>query len=233
MKEKDTKEALEPSAINKSPRVSVNTLAEYIESNANRRKVIVGDCKNPKPFKATRYNEARKEIVAYLINGDQSILYSAIKDIGAKQDSSKFYDDDRNNSVDGLTGFLEFDYTLISDYQITENGKNTLLNIKGLQVSVNPEVLVRYTAKGQDQVGAIKLRILKTPMGKSQQETVALLIKRYLVITQDAGLVISNSLCLSIDVFANKVVPCPKAEIARMKLIESACEEILLRWPTV
>ena len=216
----------------KNPRISVNKLAEYIEANANRRKVIVQDCKLPKSFKVARYTEARKALVLFLKTRDHSVLERTITEITAKVPSSDFWKDDYANSIECLKTFLSFDIEQFNGLEITEHDENALVNINGLDISVNPELLIKHTHKGKDKAGAIKLGVLKAQMGKNQQETVAFMVKNYLQTLQLRDLDIEPSLCFSIDTFAKKLVSCPKAEKARMKLIGAACEEIMLRWPT-
>jgi len=53
----------------KKPKVSANKLGEYMSASPSRRNEIVKNQKYPKGYVVTRYNDARRAIIDYFLNG--------------------------------------------------------------------------------------------------------------------------------------------------------------------
>lgn len=218
----------------KSPRISVNKLAEYLEATPQRRKAIVFDSKYPKAFKATRYKFARDCMKAYIsMESDEDDLLNAIDELNAKEPESEFQENDINSSVEALEAILETDTTIFEDFEIdAHNEENQLVKISGVAISVNPDLIITSYDDDTKLYGALKFHISKTnTLSEESQNIVAVMLylyaEKYL---SDLGDKASTKLCFSFDVFNESIVSCPNAYKMRMRKIEAACEEIALWW---
>jgi hypothetical protein len=219
------------------PRISVNKLAEYINATTTRRKKIVADAKDPDAFVITRYGDALKAIRSCLQQGDLGIIEEAIQAIGNKSQDTDFQKNDAKNSIELLEAFKEVDLSVLEGFSVEAPNdiENKKIEIQGVVVSIQPDIILSREVKGVRQVGGIKISHAKTkPLSEDSQQIVALMVRELL--TQDAINSESSVLpkaCFSFDVFKKRLVCCPPSSKARMKQVEAACEEIALWWTRV
>ena len=119
------------------PKISVNKLGEYLQTNPQRRKTIIYDMNYPKSYKVARYIEAKEAIKNYFIsNFDEEVLNASIYAHEAKKPESEFQEQDKQ-----LSSFLSTQintqasiYELISELSkkglIDKEVKKTLDNIE-------------------------------------------------------------------------------------------------------
>lgn len=187
------------------------------------------DAKYPKAFKSARYKDARQIIKNYFENSlNEDAVLEAINEFEKIEPESEFQENDKRASISALERALEGDFSELEELEIEEcEIPNKPINIKGVDISIDPDLIVRDDV----QVGAIKLHIAKGALSTEGQSIVAALLFRYTdeYIKQD-GEEAECSLCFSIDIFRESLVPCPRSIKLRMKRIEAACEEIADRW---
>lgn len=219
-----------------TPRISVNKLAEYIEASVVRRRAIVSTAKNPLKFHTTRYATARELMAEYIVSRNIDALNDGISRITNSVQDTDFKRNDALNSVEVLELLKEVDLSDLNGLSISQwNGGNPLLNINGVNVSVNPDLFIEGTVRKKQVIGLAKLSIIKTnPLSASGQSIVALLVKDFLTsVRADQSGLVSNKLCLSFDVFQQRIVSCPTAEKQRRTEVEAACSEIANWWDTL
>lgn len=221
----------------KNPRISVNKLAEYLSSNPTRRKKIIYDAKYPSNFIVTRYADARDFIKSYLQSGqDEDLVMSAIEDLEKRKPKTDFQEQDIALSIESLSLLLETDTSVLEGCEVSSfEGKNELVNIAGVDISVNPDLIIIKKVNGVPNVGAIKLHLSKSNfLSIESQKVVAVMLhdytNKYLV---GEGEVAKIKLSMSIDVFQQTIECSPSGFKLRMKNIEAACEEIALWWGTL
>ncbi|MGY3230989.1 hypothetical protein ACVWWJ_002473 [Luteibacter sp. HA06] len=214
-------------------RISVNKLGEYLTATPARRRRIVQDQKAPKDFIATRYGDARKEIVNYLADGMQD--EGALRDVAShlkKAPGSGFVRQDKAASAEAIEDFLKTTDQLGLQGLVVEGTDSTIsaqLDIEGVIVSVRPDAILRNSSSGA-VVGAVKLHFPKTyPLTDKGAEYVATALKQYLQQAHQ-GSPIDPKLCFVVDVPALAVTCATKASKKKMSDIEAACEEINARW---
>jgi hypothetical protein len=217
----------------KKPRISVNKLAEYVEASVARRKTIVQSAKYPPKVNTTRYSVAREIIIKYLSSRNEQVLTDGITLLNNADVSTDFKKNDVANSISVLELVQLMELPELEDIQAEpwEEG-NPLIEISGVDVSVNPDLFLSGTIRGRKQIGVLKLSIVKTnPLSVYGQGIVALLSKNFInmVMPEQADLV-NRKLCLSFDTFQQRTIACPDAEVARRREVEAACMEISNWW---
>lgn len=223
--------------INKTPRISLNKLAEYLEANVTRRKQIIHDAKYPEDVKGVRYKSVKEVIFPYLItHRDKTQLQAAIDKFSKKSATTTWQVQDRDLSVDILNSLLGNDLKILNNCQLSAcEDDNKLLAIKGVSVSVRPDIIISKTIKGVVNKGAIKLHTSKTyPLNEDSQKIVTCVLFQYVTTHMlKTGEVANPKLCISFDLFTGKLIPSTGSCKAVMNRVEAACEEIALRWPTL
>lgn len=216
------------------PKISINKLGEYLTASPSRRRRIVQDQQDPKPFITTRYSDARDAIVDFLASGmsEEEKLLSVAKQLRSDTTGSDFARQDRVASADAIENFLEAaDQIEIEDLTVVpaESASTASIQVAGVRVSVRPDAYLKNTITG-DIVGAIKLHFPKTtPLNDLSAKYVATTLKVFLSEEQGAEFVDPKK-CYVVDVSTQAARCAPKSHKKNMNDIAAACEEIRARW---
>lgn len=220
----------------KTPRISINKLGEYCRANVTRRKQIVYDAKNPASFKTTRYGGIRESINEFLLEGmNPAIIQAGISSVSQWPEASRFQRSDKESSLEALRIFSEMDLTPLRRYTYAQpDHEATLINIKGVNISVHPDLVLLQTIGGKEHIGALKIHVARAILGQESQKIISAVLYRY-VGEKIAGRnqITDLSMCISFDVFARHFEPSPSSYKRRMEQVEAACEEIALWWDTL
>ena len=221
----------------KKPRISVNKLAEYLEATPTRRKKIIYDAKYPSKFIVTRYADIRETITMYFQKGqDENILLSAIAKLEKKKPETEFQEQDIALSIESLEMLLETDTTALEGLDIEAfTSHNELVTISGVDISINPDMVLKKKTGNKTNVGTAKIHLSKNNyLSLESQKIVAALLHDYTQkhISKEAETP-NQKLSLSLDVFQQTIECSPTGFKVRMRNIEAACEEIALWWDKV
>lgn len=217
----------------KKPKISVNKLGEYIKSSPHRRKTIVRDQKYPKGYIVTRYGSARSAIVDFFVRGrgDKKVIERTIKSLIHKSYDSTFKKQDNELSIKALEIFsktsLSIDLTKHSISKFDSNLNNLL--IEGVEVTVQPDIIISGSINGNPFVGAIKIHISKTNnLDPESGKYVAALLHKFL--ENSSTTKVRPEFCISLDIFTGRYFIAPRSFKSLRKDIEAACNEIRLLW---
>jgi hypothetical protein len=210
------------------PRISINKLAEYCEATPSRRKRIVENAKDPKVYIVTWYSEAKKAIKDFLIQDDNRVITEAIDHINQLPVESGFQAHNYVLSIEALEKLMDCDISPLSDYSIQEfAGENTMLEIAGVDISVNPDIILTK----EDHIGALKIHIKKDGLSEESMNIISVVLHQFVEnIIAVKGQTADFKMCFAFDVFSGQLVSAPKSFKRRMRSVEDACEEIALWW---
>ena len=225
------------------PRISVNKLGEFLTTSSPfRRRSILRDQKDQRtksPIKP-RYGKVLGPIEDYLVGGgvDPSVILDASDMLNEAPARTRWIKDDNCNTALALEQFLDLSDGLPFDGVTYVRGerKPKKILISGVRVSIRPEFLLRFTRKGQEFVGTLKIHCIKDDdraLKEEGQEYVATLCHQWLLRNLPDGARASHKHCFSIDVFRRRIVHAPAASTKRMRDVEAACAEIATLWPTI
>jgi len=217
-----------------SPKISLNKLGEYLTATPARRKRIVQDQEDPKPFIVARYSDAREAIVDFLASGmtEEKKLLSQAKKLRFDDSGTAFSYQDKLASAEAIESFAEAaDQIDLEDLKVVpvENSSSHNMEISGVNVSIRPDAYLKDPITG-DTVGAIKLHFPKTtPLNDDALGYVATALRVHLNDAKDAK-VVDHKKCYVVDVSTRTVAHAPKAFTKKMNDIAAAREEIEARW---
>jgi hypothetical protein len=218
-------------------RISVNKLGEYlVTTSPTRRRRIISDQKHPKGAIVPHYRLAEEPLSAFMCGGrDPAVIDRAVIRLRSDRSGSDWTINDRKNTADALEAFLGLAGKLPEAGVLYVQGADQppLLRIKGLDVSVRPQFLLRFEHRGVPCIGAVKLHFTKSAENSLERkggEYVATLLHKWLVEHGPRGCKVMPSHCLSVDVFRREVVAAPSATARRLADVTAACEEIDAHW---
>lgn len=201
-----------------------------------RRKRIIQDAQNPQPFIVNTYEGARDCVADYLIseNMDAEIILATIEELRSSEKEKPMDVKNAKLCIEALNRFLMHSGALDGQLALTRS-KGPLsakkLNFGTVEISVQPEVLLRTSYRGKQVLGAIKLLFRKNGGPTPEVGTdVATLLKLHLEEVKNEDEVVLDKYCIVLDVFTGAMYPPAKAVKRKLQEVEAACEEIANRW---
>lgn len=216
----------------KKPRISINKLGEYLTATPSRRKRIVEDQQDPKPFITTRYSDAREQIVGYLVSDmtDDSTILNAAESLKVHSGGTDFCEQDRCASSEAIHSFLEASENLDIDGLVAApvlSNESSTMDVAGVTISMRPDAILKDKETGEVK-GCVKLHFAKTtPLNAQAGEYVATALRVHL---GNSHATVDPHKCFVVDVPTKKIYNAPKAFKRKMNDISAACEEIDVRW---
>lgn len=226
---------------NITPRISVNQLAEYILASPTRRQTIIRNARYAPTFLVIRYKDAKQAISNYLSDDTRSPAPLAAAEQAqinlSKGSGTAFFLNDAALSAEAIKNFrIMMGPNVLKGLTFVKNtSKLPKLAIKGVDVSVNLDLVVHNNAKGL--VGGAMIQTSKAVAAKGWREDHAKAVTSLIWKLANEHLChlgkVDRKLCLSIDVFAQKTASAPPNYIRTLANIEASCAEIAMFWPHV
>ena len=142
---------------------------------------------------------------------------------------------DRIVSLEALNRYVSIklpDLLKSVPYEIIKNVESKSIFINDVEIIISPDVIFRIKVNGNTYLGAVKVHISKNNVFDNiQSRYISSLINKYLKeVVAEADEVVLDELCLSIDVFGEKVISVPKNLPKSLTEIEVICEEVKSIW---
>ena len=217
-----------------------------VSSETGKIGIIAEAKKEDNKAPAIRYSSLREAVKAFLIDPkrDKSILYAAeAKFEQAKTDPtlSKYQQSDAASSLEALHAFQSMMNQIGGmEYYMAPQGQPKL-EINGVTVSINLDLLIRADKASNPRVGGTLFRFTQ-----ADDETEAAAMKRRDMGSYAATLVhmhvlehfsdnatVHNSICYAVDVQFKEAINAPKTYAQRARNIENACKFISAIWDSV
>lgn len=217
-----------------APRVSINPLITFVEATERKKRSIVKGQKTPSKFKIAPYATARAAMKKYVKGGFEEIfIFDAIRTLQSRNAESKWARNDVKNSILALRHFIEFNFPdkvgkIHCSFTKATNPKCT---IAGVQITVAPDLIMRWEDNGKKYIGAVKFRIVKSKLSFSAGRNAASLISFYLqksIAEHDE--IVDNAHCLFVDVMADVIYPAPIDTSLPLQELKTACLEYVTLW---
>jgi hypothetical protein len=226
------------------PRISANELARFMVAGDVGRKGIIRRAREVSTAVAVRYTEARSVLRAALCDlvNEKKIVHAARDAFEQKSEDSSLSTwtrEDAAKSVDVMDSFMVMRNQLVGFDCVEAPQSQPYLQIGGVSVSVNCDILIHRDIKGTKAIGGGLFRLTKP----EEDETDAAKAKRHDMGAYAATLVymqvVQNlaadrtphpDICCSIDVQCGEIHKAPKNYKTRSNNIETACEFIAAMW---
>lgn len=153
-----------------------------------------------------------------------------------------FARDDASGSLDVLDNFDPVRTRLAGLECVQAPSNQERLNIFGVEVSVNCDILIHRTHRDQNEIGGALFRLTKPEEDSSERSIqrrrdmagyAAALVLMHVTEHHSANRTPNGGLCLSIDVQSGDIHDAARAFATRRQNLENACRVIAAVWPTV
>jgi hypothetical protein len=229
--------------IHLEPRISATKLAEYVIADPSRQETIAKQAKHGSKAVILHYTRVRNAFGEALTPEglDPQVLIQRAEQAEAARSDNTWQQDDNVRSGEALRRLATIGPELacknVTHIHRPSDGWPAL-NISGVRVSIQPELVFAVEHRGITKIGAI---ILNT--GKSESLSLArtngratvgdyLTVLVYLMLEDklSAWGVPLHTRCYAVDVFRDTIYTAPAAHRTMLKHIEAACRMIALRW---
>ena len=242
----------EDSSIERSPRISVNKLADYLSTaSTTKRRAILRDQKFPKDseVKVVYYNEAKQPIKKCFATSSFTIdsitkatqkLRAEIDDLNSNQPETaeevgrhKLKLQRKESCLEVLEIFLE-NMGLLEKYKAHDFSStlpNGFVEINGVKISVDPDIIIKGTYRGKSYTGALKLYFSKSnKLTSDMGKTISSVVYEHL---KGFHLDANNKHCFVYDIINSKLHFASLSYTKKIQEIQHACEDISVLWPSI
>lgn len=192
--------------------------------------------KKPDTFRIAHYQLAKARMKKALqLNGELTPILNGIKELNSRSLEKKRQINDRKVSIEAMERFIKLKLPKLlsnSKYEVVKPSKKKSFELKGVDIIVSPDVIIKIDVDGQIVIGGFKLHVSKSnAFNREQQQIVSSSLYKYLE-TEIAidGEIVLPELCFSLDIFGNGFVATSSNYENTIKNIESLCEEIKMYW---
>lgn len=229
---------------NPEPRLSANQLAELVNATPTRRKSIIAAAKFPSSAVVAKYKDASSSLVDFLANPARSVptFTSAIAMLeGKASDPSlkQWARDDAARSAEALSAVIQhYNKTGLGKLSLKKlPNKQPKILLEGVEISASAACSVHGKFKGESAVGCLSLLFNKSePSARVRDERCKTAAVLSILFSEQhlshLGVAVPK-LNMSYDVFLGKLVVAPNTFKKRLSDMSLACEEVVLRWPTI
>lgn len=228
------------------PRISANELAQYMISSETTKMAIIRRNMNPQPFVTSRYSTVRRVVRSFLTDPlrDVNPLNAAeqkFQQQAADPSQSTLMQDDARQSIEVLHSLQAMGNKLGAIKFSEAPQSQPKLTISGVEVSVRADLYAHKTVRGKGKIGGAILRLIQddseTPAAIQKRKDMGLYTAALMRMHLDQNLqtndVISNDLCMSIDIRHGEVFAARSSNTRRINDITNACIVIASLWNNI
>lgn len=216
--------------------ISINQFADFSKATDAKKRRIIKQQKEPNKFMVAYYQLAKARMRKVIEkNGDLEPILEGIQELILRKPEKPRQANDRMVSLEAMKRFINLrlpDLLCNVPHEVVKKVKIKSIILNGVEIIISPDVIIRLELDGKKYIGAVKIHISKNNVFDNEQSRyISSLIFKYLkdVIAKE-GEEVLEELCLSIDVFGDKVISVPKNVPNTLKNIEVICEEVKSIW---
>jgi len=225
-------------SVTRKPRIALNQLAEYMIASDVTRQRILTTCRFRPIARIVQYNDGRSMVAFHIASGSASINDLQIKlDKLARKPVSSGFEAQQ----------LELNCALIAKYIALSNvielpGTKILkpplasekLKYNGVEISVEPDLIVMDKKDGQALVGAAKIRYSKgKPVDAEAAEYVGVGLFDFAESCLGNYGLAAKKLCFSLDLHSGQSIACPSSTTRKLNNMKAACAGIAAQWERI
>ena len=228
---------------NRKPRFSVNHIARYLSaSKANQRETIIRESKFQKKIPVVAYDPSKRIMREFLAEntGNLSYFNDPIRrfETRRRREPDGWMRDEMKRNIEAVAAFKRtFSQRRARRYQFVSGPEDRAIRLEGVLINVRLDVSVTHTDDEEvTYSGGCVLFVARTGAARrdidERLKAVAAMIHWSLEIA-DANIEVLPRLCMSFDVFDQKIIKAPTATDRLRSQIRSACNEAASRWDSV
>ncbi len=216
--------------------ISINQLADFSKATDLKKQRIIKQQKEPREFLVAWYQLPKARIKKSIANNcDLAPVINGLEELKARKPMKQRQVVDRMVSLEALNRFMRIKLPSLlksAPQEIITKVSSKSIMLNGVEIIISPDVIFKLKIDGITYLGAVKVHISKNNVFDNKQSRyISSLINKYLTeVVAGENEKVLQELCLSIEVFGEKVISVPKNLPKAISDIEVICEEIKLIW---
>lgn len=216
--------------------ISINQLAAFSKATEAGKRRIIKQQKQPNKFLVAWYQLPKARIRKAIANNcDLEPILKGIEELKLRKPEKPRQVLDREVSLEALKRFVKIKLpSLLKNvpHEVIKKVETKSIIINGVEIIISPNVIYKLKLDGKTYVGAVKVHISKSNVFDNKQSRyISSLVYRYLKeVVIGEGEEVIEELCLSIDVFGERVIQTPNNLPKAITDIEILCEEVKSIW---
>ena len=222
----------------KDYQISINQLAEFNDATDYTKRKIIERQLDPDPLRISWYQLPKARIKKSIeLKGDLNPVYDGISTLMNRNPIKERQKIDKRVSLEALERFVKMKLPSILDevdYEVIKP-KIKSTYIKGVEVIIAPEVIVKGNLNGNPIYGAVKIHISKNkPFDLQKSRLVASAMVTYLkneIAEKDSEVI--PEMCFSLDVFSGRIISVTDDDYPIYSRVDEICDEVKRLWSKV
>jgi hypothetical protein len=222
--------------MNKKFIISINQLADFSSATNAKKRSIIRQQKEPNKFLVAWYQLPKSRIKKSIENNcDLDPILKGIEELKLRKPEKPRQVLDRQVSIEALSRFINLKLPSMlrnRAYEIIKKVDSKSILLYDGEIIISPDVIFRIRINGKTFLGGVKVHISKNNVfDYIQSKYISSLIYKYLEeVVAKPGEEVLEDLCLSIDIFGERVISAPKNISKSLAEIELLCGEIKTYW---
>lgn len=220
--------------LSKQPRVSINSLIEFISASDRRKRSIVKQQKHPSTIQVAPYATTRAALRKFIKDDyDLELIVEAIEKLQHRDQSTQWRRQDTKNSIDALRHFMIMNFPSRVSKIKCSFAKSFIKDcyIDDVLITISPDLIMRWEIDGVKYIGAVKFRLSQKRLDFSGGHNAATLISHYLKTTvAQEDEIVDLSHCLYVDIFSENIYRAMGDLTHPIEEIRKACKEYSKLW---
>jgi len=216
--------------------ISVNQFADFSKGTESKKRRIIKQQKDPNKFRMAWYQLSKARIRKSIVNHcDLKPILDGIEELKLRKPEKQRQIQDRAVSIDALNRYIRIklpDVLRNVPYEIIKKVEFKSIILNDVEIIISPDVIFRIKIEGTTYLGAVKVHISKNNIFDNvQSRYISSLLYKYLQeVVATGNEVVLDELCLSIDVFGDRVISAPKNLSKSLSDMVDICEEVKSLW---
>ena len=217
-------------------KISINPLVAFSKGTELKKRRIIRDQKNPSVFKVGWYQTPRACIKKSISqNGNNDEIIKGLERLKDKVVEKPRQIQNKTASMEATRKYLKIEFPeILKNHNLNIIKKRFVKStwVNGVEITVSPDVVFTFDYKGKKYIGGVKIHLSKGDIfDLNESKMVATILHKHISeIAANYDAIPLHEICLSIDVFGQRIVSSAADAESILNEVIKICNEIKQIW---
>ncbi len=217
-------------------KISINPLVTFSKGTDSKKRRIIRDQKNPSVIRVGWYQTTRACIKKSISqNGNNNEIIKGLERLKDKVVEKPRQIQNKDVSIQAMKKYLNIELPEIlknHNLNIIKKRETKSTWINGVEIVVSPDVVFTIDYGGERYIGGVKIHLSKGDIfDLNESKMVATILNKHISeIAKKYNAIPLPEICLSIDVFGQRIISSSKKPERILKEVGNICNEVKQIW---
>lgn len=217
-------------------KISINPLVTFSKGTDSKKRRIIRDQKNPSVIRVGWYQTTRACIKKSISqNGNNNEIIKGLERLKDKVVEKPRQIQNKDVSIQAMKKYLNIELPEIlknHNLNIIKKRETKSTWINGVEIVVSPDVVFTIDYGGESYIGGVKIHLSKGDIfDLNESKMVATILNKHISeIAKKYNAIPLPEICLSIDVFGQRIISSSKKPERILKEVGNICNEVKQIW---